>query len=261
MQFAILLNALALASGSLLFPKEVYVKHTVMYSADGTPTETGGLCDDCCDKEQSTNGHEFSLFGKKYTSFFPCANGLISFNGEVSDFTPEPFPIDAQPMVAAFWADVDLRICRTDVNQRCSYFAFLDGNDEGLDALNDRITREYTGINDPYKATAMIIQTWDKVGFYDRTFSKTNTFQIVIVTDSRKNTFAAYYYGKMEWTTADSTEGVDGLDGIPAQVGFDAGDISNFYAIPTSRTPAVLEAVNGKNFLYAIRSSCSKFQI
>lgn len=34
-------------------------------------------------------------------------NGVISFSGGVSTYTPEAFPVSDNPLIAVFWGDVD----------------------------------------------------------------------------------------------------------------------------------------------------------
>ena len=49
-----------------------------------------------------------------------------------------------------------------------------------------------------------------------------------------------YADGLIQWTTGDSSGGVNGLGGTPAQVGFNAGDGVNFAAVPESRTGEII---------------------
>lgn len=46
----------------------------------------------------------------------------------------------------------------------------------------------------------------------------------------------------IQWTTGDDcpSGGVNGLGGIPAQVGFNAGDGAHFFTVPESQTTAVI---------------------
>jgi len=230
--------------------------------------ESGRQCDDCCDKGQQLN-HKIKFFGATHEKFWPCANGMISFSGPVETYTPQKFPIAGQPVVAAFWGDVDLRRCRPDLKMRCTYFKVLYGDDANV--LNGKITQDYMEGEQTFTAKVAIVQTWDKVGFYDRRTNKGNTFQIVIVSDGGPNTFAGLYYDKIEWTTGDDSSGtnsdgvktnaVNGLGGIQAQMGFDNGmdskfdkdgkSLATFYAHPWSRTANMLKLGN-KEFIFAI---------
>jgi len=229
----------------LLIPREQYLTHTLMKNGI-----TGRQCDDCCDAGQKLeNGMKITFFGVKHDEYWPCANGLISFRGQVEKYTPEKFPIANQPVVAAFWGDVDLRRCREDLQMRCSYFKTFYGADAGF--LNAKISRDFMDYPQIFTAKVAIVQTWDRVGYYDRRTNKENTFQIVIVSDGFDNTFAGMYYDKITWTTGDDSQGVNGLGGIQAQMGFDDGDRKNFYAHEWSRTADVIK-LDDKEFIYPI---------
>ena len=49
------------------------------------------------------------FFSDTHTSAFVNTNGNITFSGAEPVFTPEAFPVASRPMIAAYWADVDLR--------------------------------------------------------------------------------------------------------------------------------------------------------
>lgn len=50
-----------------------------------------------------------NFFGTSHSTFFVNNNGNLTFNGSLGRFTPNPFPIANQPMIAPYWADVDTR--------------------------------------------------------------------------------------------------------------------------------------------------------
>ena len=56
-----------------------------------------------------------------------------------------------------------------------------------------------------------------------------------------------YADGKIRWTTGDSSGGANGIGGIPAQVGFNAGDGFNFASVPESRTQDIINIDNTTN--------------
>jgi len=49
-----------------------------------------------------------------------------------------------------------------------------------------------------------------------------------------------YADGEIQWTTGGESGGTNGTGGIPAQVGFNAGDGVNFAVVPASRTPDII---------------------
>ena len=64
----------------------------------------------------------------------------------------------------------------------------------------------------------------------------------MLVTDgSQSFVMLLYADGLIQWTTGDLSNGVNGMGGIPAQVGFNAGDGINFAAVPDSRTAGIID--------------------
>ena len=69
-----------------------------------------------------------------------------------------------------------------------------------------------------------------------------------MVTDGRQS-FVIFLYadGEIQWTTGGASGGVGGLGGIPAQVGFNAGDGIRFASVPGSRTAAIINITTTSN--------------
>ena len=89
------------------------------------------------------------------------------------------------------------------------------------------------------------VATWFDVAAFGVDSSIRNTFQCVLVTDGQQ-TLALFLYGDIMWTTGTASGGNHlGLGGVPAQVGFDAGDGQRFFAVPESQTPAVVNVSLG----------------
>ena len=51
----------------------------------------------------------------------------------------------------------------------------------------------------------------------------------------------------IEWTTGQSSGGTNGLNGTEAQVGYDAGDGINYYTVPGSMTPCIVDIETTSN--------------
>src|SRR5687767_4670719 len=49
------------------------------------------------------------FFDRVHTTMFVNTNGNVSFGEGLANFTPAAFPIANQPMIAPYWADVDVR--------------------------------------------------------------------------------------------------------------------------------------------------------
>ena len=87
------------------------------------------------------------------------ANGVISFLGAVSQYTPAPFPLgDNRRLISPFWGDVDTRKGGTVLYR------------ESIDpVLLDRATKDVRrGLIDHKKFSAswIFMATWDRVVFY-----------------------------------------------------------------------------------------------
>lgn len=180
---------------------------------------------------------QINFFGTNYDAFFINNNGNVSFDSAVSEYTPDPFPMADQPMIAPYWGDVDTR-----------------SEDGGA---------VYVASPDP----DVVVVTWDGVGYYDRHADLTNEFQMVLRNrdDIAPGDFdIEFRYEQLQWTTGDASGGVDGLGGTPAQAGYDAGDQTHYLMLPGSGTAAVLDWTNLTNtpsnvsieglWVYAVRN-------
>ena len=52
---------------------------------------------------------------------------------------------------------------------------------------------------------------------------------------------------EIQWTTGDADGGINGLGGIPAQVGFNKGDGIGFTTINNSRTERIIKVASASN--------------
>ena len=171
-----------------------------------------------------------TYFGATYRSMYVNNNGNISFRGALSTYTPSPFPITDQPMIAPWWADVDTR-------------------GGGQPTRNDVCFAVQSGL---------IVVTWDRVGYFASHDDRQDTFQLVLRTSPG---FAAgdfdveFRYERCDWTTGDASGGTGGMGGTAAQAAFDAGDRMNYMVLPMSRTADVVNLCTTSNVgLSGIRS-------
>uniref|UniRef100_A0A8D2MVG0 Alpha-tectorin n=1 Tax=Zonotrichia albicollis TaxID=44394 RepID=A0A8D2MVG0_ZONAL len=74
-----------------------------------------------------------------------------------------------------------------------------------------------------------------------RGFPQVNTFQAVLITDG-VSSFALFNYHEISWTTGTASGGdpLTGLGGVMAQAGFNGGNLTNFFSMPGSRTPDIV---------------------
>lgn len=86
-------------------------------------------------------------------------NGVISFNVQVSQFTPEAFPLsDTRSFIAPLWADVHNGI-RGDVYYR-------ESTDPEILERATRDIRKYFKVMPTFTGTWVFITTWHQVTFY-----------------------------------------------------------------------------------------------
>jgi hypothetical protein len=160
------------------------------------------------------------FYGNTYSNFYVNNNGNITFQSQLSDYTPTAFPGAPQPLIAPWWADVDTR-------------------NEGSDVVY------YVAPN----ADSLVV-TWPNVGYYSQSADKLNSFQLVLQRTPNDNSgafTAEFRYEQLQWTTGDASDGSGGLGGTPANAGYDAGDGTNYYSLPGSSTGAILDVVNQSN--------------
>ena len=200
-----------------------------------------------------------TFFGTNYRSFWINTNGNITFGMLVRTWTPLAFPVASQPMIAAWWSDVDTLAGQTAGGGNTIYYAVEPGR---------------------------VVVTWYRVGYWDMRTDRADSFQIVLTPGmGAAGAFALELrYALCEWSTAESSGGMTGLPitldqtctqdsecphidivgaapedrfacnegrcgGVPAQAGFDAGDLMRFLALPHSRTPQVLDLCTSSNLV------------
>jgi len=157
-----------------------------------------------------------------FTEMYVNTNGNITFNGPLPTFTPNPFPVASQPMVAPYWADVDTRGLAGD-DPRNVYWVIRPGQ---------------------------IIVTWHDVGYFAEHNDLQMDFQLILTngTDCGLGDFdIEFRYNRCEWTTGDASGGTGGFGGTPAQAGFDAGNLIDYLMLPGSRTMSVLDLCTTSN--------------
>jgi hypothetical protein len=195
-----------------------------LISGLGGPAGFGDITQLPNDDQSSNNLNipfTLNFFGNNYSSLFVNNNGNVSFGSPLGSYTPTAFPASSLPMIAPYWGDVDTR---SQPGGGAVYIASPNPN--------------------------TVVVTWNDVGFYSANNSKTNNFQLVL--SNRPETGSGNFdiqfrYNRLEWTTGSASGGSNGLGGIPAQAGYDAGDFTNFFTLPGSRTAAVLDLQNTSN--------------
>ncbi len=162
------------------------------------------------------------FFGGPYTTCYVNNNGNITFAAPVGAYTPTPFPIASQPMIAPYWGDVDTR-------------------GDGRPGRN--------GVYWHLEPGRMVV-TWHNVGYFYQHDDHQMDFQLIITNalDCASSDFdVEFRYNTCGWTTGDASGGSGGFGGTPAQAGFDAGNMVDFVEIPGSRTASILNVCTTSN--------------
>ncbi|RAK70608.1 nidogen-like domain-containing protein [Hymenobacter edaphi] len=157
-------------------------------------------------------GFSFSLYGSVYNEVYVNSNGNITFGQGFTSFTATGFPTGV-PMVAPFWADVDVEMSDTTAQHTSGNIFFKKFPDK-------------------------FVVTWNRVAYFARHSDKKNTFQLVIKANTAPG-FSGddvfFSYGDMQWTTGDADSGQGGFGfgfgGVPATVGVNKGDGTNFIQV------------------------------
>lgn len=187
------------------------------------------------------------FFDRTHTQAYLNTNGNITFSGRASQFTPDAFPVADQPMIAPFWADVDIRrtggSCMGSAGVTCSV----------CEPCHNPTENGVWWHGEPGR----MIFTWDRVGRYDCENGKRNSFQLVLTAvegcGGAGDFDVEFRYNRCEWEVGSFSGDANG-DGIcqpgesdwpwgddctPAQAGFDAGNTTDFVSIMGSRMPGI----------------------
>ncbi|XP_062587995.1 LOW QUALITY PROTEIN: sushi domain-containing protein 2-like [Saccostrea cucullata] len=201
---------------------------------------------------------KFPYFNHQHDKLIVSTNGAISFLTPVSQYTPDPFPLDGdRRLITPFWADVDTR---KGGNVRYRETTNLEILERASNEIKSNLPAFYR-----FRAAWVFIATWDNVAFFGCSSTgclKRNTFQAVLMTNGQ-HSFTIFNYANIEWTTGTASSGNadTGLGGKPAQVGFNAGDGKVYYVVNGSRTKDIVNINKKSNvripgkFLFRIDSS------
>ncbi|XP_044255979.1 nidogen [Tribolium madens] len=168
------------------------------------------------------------FYGTKFNSIFVNSNGFVSFQTEIPNFFNIEFPLD-YPLIAPFYTNVDTRSTGT--------ISYYETGDPSLIRRATENVREYFSDQENFQAKSLFIVTWFRVGYFNRGSDKTNTYQLVIITDGAKS-FVELLYPKegIQWIQGTGDE--SGLPDARAQAGFISAE-GKMYTLPGSGTEQV----------------------
>ncbi len=166
-----------------------------------------------------------NYFGTNHTAIFINTNGLVTFGGPVTAYTPQPIQTLPYPAIAPFWTDIDLR-SGTATGTNNIYW--------DLDPGTGRVTITWLGVR-PYQ---------------NHTTSGTNTFQMVLQHTHSGNFELEFIYQQLQWT--------NGFTGV-AQIGLTDGGAADYVLPGSGNSAQILQypnndfQTNDPNGVYSIR--------
>ena len=200
------------------------------------------------------------FFDRTHTQMFVNTNGNVSFTGQVPTYTPSAFPVADQPLIAPFWADVDIRS-----GGDCPGAG--GGTGYAGDCENPGENGVWWAVDVPNRR---IVVTWDRVGYYNCRTDKDMSFQLVLTAVDAGSCGGGgdfdveFRFQTCEWNTGDASGGENGLvtsescglfgicpidlslpcsggrcSGVAGQAGFDAGNSTDFVEIMGSRSNTI----------------------
>lgn len=163
-------------------------------------------------------GFNTNFFGNTYSSLYVNNNGNVTFNAPLSTFTPFGLLTSSIPIIAPFFADWDTRPTGFGITQY------------GQDTLNGR---NVFGVN------------YINIGYYSSQTNRLNSAQLIL---TERSDLAAgdfdieFNFDGIQWETGNASNGVNGLGGNPARVGFTDGGSNDFELTGSGVSGSFLDA-------------------
>ena len=163
-------------------------------------------------------GFNANFFGNTYTSLFVNNNGNVTFNAPLRTFTPFGLTTSTIPIIAPFFADWDTRPTGFGITQY------------GQDTLNGRAVFGVNYIN---------------IGYFPNRTDLLNSAQLILTdrSDVAAGDFdIEFNFDGIQWETGGASDGVNGLGGSPARVGFTDGGSNDFELVGSGVSGSFLDA-------------------
>ncbi len=150
-----------------------------------------------------------NFFGQQYTGFYLNNNGSLTFASASGQYTPSSITgSTSNPIIAAFWADVDTRI--SGIGSTDTRSGLVPPTPGGTSTGSDLVWYDI----DP--TTHTFTATWDDVGYYSGHTDKPNAFQISITQIGSNGDFdITFRYEAVNWTSGDASGGSGGWEAHP----------------------------------------------
>ncbi|XP_055617268.1 protein mesh isoform X2 [Toxorhynchites rutilus septentrionalis] len=212
---------------------------------------------------------QLPFFGFRFNYTRISKNGFLEFSDPPEHYTyPLSFPIKDWPrrndpsFIGIFFSKCRIgRIYDTDIDQRVPGVYFRMERD--LQTRTDRpgvemrervmwdIRQGVVG-SDTFIPKHVIITTWKNLTFaggIDNSLYRTNTFQMVLATDE-VYTYAIFNYAIINWSSHTEAGGdtTGGEGGVPAYIGFNAGNGTQAYEYKPYSQASVLRDLTGRGW-------------
>lgn len=201
--FALVVASSAAKADTTIIPQSSLSPSQGLYTTDfGTPMAAGDDRSFAVDLD-----FDFTFFGSVYGSLFVNNNGNLTFGRALGDYIPEGLTGAFQPIISAFFGDVDTR-----------------GIDSGVVHVNSDLPGQ-------------LVVTWDRVGYFDEGSDLLNTFQIVLRADDylvpAGEGVIGFFYGVMQWeeTETSTTAAVGTGDGLGQVVALEGSNEPGLNAV------------------------------
>lgn len=164
---------------------------------------------------------DFFVFFPVFSLFQLNTKGILTFGIELPDFLNVQFPLE-YAAIAPFYSNVDT----TNAGSETSISFSSQRSERNIQTANALVRRSFADASD-FRATNVLIATWENVGRFRANNSVQNTFQVAIIC-GEEDTFVQFLYPRdgLNWLQGDL--GDSGLPDIRAQVGFVAEDGRHF---------------------------------
>jgi len=152
-----------------------------------------------------------NFFGVSTNQLYVNNNGNVTFDAPLSSFTPVDLSSTERQIIAPFFGDVDT------TGAGSQPVTYGTGTVDGRNAF---------GVN------------YNNVGYYFEGTDKLNSFQLVLIdrSDTGTGNFdIEYNYDQIQWESGDASDGIGGLGGSSARVGFsNSGAPGTSFELPGS---------------------------
>ncbi|MCH8994887.1 MAG: hypothetical protein IH959_07960 [Chloroflexi bacterium] len=172
-----------------------------------------------------------NFFGTSYSSLFVNNNGNVTFDSPLDEFTPLDLNSTSRVIIAPFFGDVDTR-----------------GTGSGI----------VTYGNTTFSGRTTFCANWVNVGYFDSHTDKLNSFQLLLVdrSDVGVGDFDIIFnHDQIQWETGDFSEGVNGLGGFSARVGYSNGSDTSFELPGSAVNGAFLDSNAATGLIHNSRNS------